>query len=87
MSSYASNAVQQSVNRLGSFQGEDGGSTCLRNAGTDVSMCRASRTSMIASSVTLSGPSQFPITSMGEPTEGAVIFPGCRCVRHVLVLE
>ena len=87
MSSYASNAVQQSVNRHGSFQGEDGGSMCLRNAGTDVPMCRASRTSMIASSVTLSRPSQFPNTSMGEPTEGAVIFREYRCFRHVFVLE
>jgi len=87
MSSYAGNAVQQSVNTHGSFQGEDRGSTCLRNAGTDVPKCRASRTSMIASSVTLSGPSQFPNTSVSRPTEGAVVFPGYQCVRHVLVLE
>ena len=87
ISSHACNAVQQSVNTVVGFQVEDGGSTCLRNTGTDVPKCRASCTSRIASSVTLSGPSQFPNTSMGRPTGGALVFPGYRCVRHVLVLE
>jgi hypothetical protein len=71
LSSHACNAVQQSVNMDVGFRGEDGGSTCLRNAGTNVPKCRASLTSRIASSVTLNGPSQFPNTSMGRPTGGS----------------
>jgi hypothetical protein len=87
MSSHACNDVQLSVNTDVGFQGEDGGSTCLRNAGTDVPKCRASRASMIASSVTLPGPSQFPNTSMDRPTGGAVVFTGYRRVTRVLVVH